>query len=508
MSEGKAKRISQLRLVVSDYLSRRLYSSAIYYSDILVSISNDPQDIYQLADCYFFNKQFRRAVQIMKHHQILPNHHQALYLAACCLYELSEWEECVELIEQTQIQDQNLRANFCVVRGKAYFELEQRNQARSQWIEALSCDPKCYDAFELLEKHHMLSVEETNSLLVSLKFAPEDQMLKSLLLSHAAKFDSNPQESLEKIQSQFEIQNNRGFNLLQAELLFNRQDFQNCHQITSQLLRNDPYDYGKAMLIHLSAMVELRLKNELFHQAHKLVESTPNTALSWYAVGAYYYCIGDFEKSRSFFSKATGIDPNFGAGWLGYGHAFAGQGEYDQAVAAYRTAFRMISGNHIPPLCIGMELIRVRNFSQAEQFLNQALKICPTDPLVWNELGVVALNNRDYEEACSNFTNAIKLCGNRVPDVWEATYCNLGHSLRKLQKYEEAMDAYQRALSLCPNDNQVKASILSAIGFTHQISGDADEAINYYHKALGLNPEDRFTLDMLWVAIGSVSLII
>lgn len=49
--------------------------------------------------------------------------------------------------------------------------------------------------------------------------------------------------------------------------------------------------------------------------------------------------------------------------------------EHDQAMAAYRTATRMLQGCHIPPLCVGMELIRVHNLSLAAQFVrSQILK--------------------------------------------------------------------------------------------------------------------------------------
>ena len=43
-----------------------------------------------------------------------------------------------------------------------------------------------------------------------------------------------------------------------------------------------------------------------------------------------------------------------------------------------------------------MELIRVNNFSHAEQFVKQAASICPFDPLVWNELGVIALKTKSF----------------------------------------------------------------------------------------------------------------
>lgn len=63
-------------------------------------------------------------------------------------------------------------------------------------------------------------------------------------------------------------------------------------------------------------------------------------------------------------------------------------------MAAYRTASRMLTGSHLPLLCIGSELIRVNNFNLANQYLNQAKEICETDPVLYNELGVIAFRTK------------------------------------------------------------------------------------------------------------------
>lgn len=158
----------------------------------------------------------------------------------------------------------------------------------------------------------------------------------------------------------------------------------------------------------------------------------------------------------------------------------------------------------MPPLYIGMELIRVRNFAQAQHFLNQAMKISDVDPLVWNEFGVISLYTNDYDSAITYFEKAVTLC-NHV-DVWITTFCNLGHAYRKKRKYKKAIQSYQSALNLAPREPLVKASIFSSLGFAHHLSNNLEMSINYYHKALGFNPNDRFTLDVLSRAISSIDL--
>jgi len=67
------------------------------------------------------------------------------------------------------------------------------------------------------------------------------------------------------------------------------------------IFEQDPYDTSYALLLHMSVMVEVGLKNELFYYAHRLVEREPQSAHSWYAVGCYYMLVNEFENARRYF---------------------------------------------------------------------------------------------------------------------------------------------------------------------------------------------------------------
>ena len=62
----------------------------------------------------------------------------------------------------------------------------------------------------------------------------------------------------------------------------------------------------------------------------RLVEEYPDRALSWFAVGCYYLCTHQHDKARRYFGKATTMENNFAAAWIGFGNAFAFQDESDQ----------------------------------------------------------------------------------------------------------------------------------------------------------------------------------
>lgn len=66
------------------------------------------------------------------------------------------------------------------------------------------------------------------------------------------------------------------------------------------------------------------------------------------------------------------------------------QDESDQALAAYRTAARLFPGLHTPLLGMGCAYQRMNNLQLAERCLLQAAEMCPQDPAVAHELGVLA----------------------------------------------------------------------------------------------------------------------
>lgn len=73
----------------------------------------------------------------------------------------------------------------------------------------------------------------------------------------------------------------------------------------------------------------------------QLVEAHSKSAISWFAVGAYYHTVGKHESAQRYFHKATKLDHRFAPAWIGFGNSFAAQDESDQVRA---DLFRMGHG--------------------------------------------------------------------------------------------------------------------------------------------------------------------
>ncbi|PON98465.1 N-terminal acetyltransferase A, auxiliary subunit [Trema orientale] len=529
----REEEIEKLRGVVRDCVSKHLYSSAIFFADKVAAFTNDPADIYMQAQALFLGRHYRRAYHLLNASQIVLRDLRFRYLAAKCLEELREWDQCLLMLGDAKVDEHgnvydtkasnamyldkygedreiNISSAICFLRGRAYEALENRAQARQWYKAAIKADPLCYEALECLIENHMLSSEEETSLLSSLHFGPEDGWLSSFYSCLIKKYDkeyvveakfrelekesfnSSPSDSSFKRT----LKSNTDLLACKAEYYHQCGEYQKCFELTSVLLEKDPF-HLKSTLVHLAAAMELGHSNELYLMACNLVKDYPQKALSWFAVGCYYYCIKKYVQSRSYFSKATSLDGTFPPAWIGYGNAFAALEEGDQAMSAYRTAARLFPGCHLPTLYIGMEYMRTRSFKLAEQFFMQAKSICPSDPLVYNELGVVAYHMKEYNKSVRWFEKTLAHIPSPLSEMWEPTVINLAHACRKLKLYEEAISYYEKALALSTKS----VSTYAGLAYTYHLQDNFTAAITYYHKALWLKPDDQFCTEMLSLAL-------
>ncbi|KAL5156414.1 Anaphase-promoting complex subunit 6 [Glycine soja] len=484
----REEEMEKLRGVVRDCVSKHLYSSAIFFADKVAAFTADPADIYMQAQALFLGRHYRRAFHLLNASKIVLTDLRFRYLAAKCLEELKEWDQCLSMLGEAKVDDDgnvydmkdsnvmyldkdcedreiNISSAICFLRGKAFEALENRAQARLWYKAAIKADPLCYE----YDKENV----------VEAKFRD--------LENESCKSDQSDSSFLRTLKS------NTDLLACKAEYYYQCGEYQKCFELTNDLLEKDLF-HLKTTLVHLAAAVELGHSNELYLMSCNLVKDYPQMALSWFAVGCYYYSIKKYDQSRRYFSKATSLDGTFLPAWIGYGNAYAAQEEGDQAMSAYRTAARLFPGCHLATLYIGMECMRTHSYKLAEQ----AKSICPSDPLVYNELGVVAYHMEEYKKAAWWFEKTLALVPTTLSEMWESTVVNLAHAYRKLTMYQDAISYYEKALALSTRS----VSTYAGLAYTYHLQDDFTTAISYYHKALWLKPDDQFCTEMLsWALI-------
>ncbi|KAK9882233.1 hypothetical protein WA026_019747 [Henosepilachna vigintioctopunctata] len=588
--------IEKYRKLVQHYIDMHMHETALYWADKVVSITENPRDIYWLAQCMYHLKQFHRAVHLLRTKNLEKTFILCNYLTVRCLLAANELNEALNVVNILDVEifpQQNLPisnntlsnfdtiifddrpknqvyASIMFLKGRVLEAMDNRILATECYKQALHCDVYCFEAFDALTRNQMLSASEEEELLKSLpvnehcsteeadvikllyesklkkyhaptsisKFTTktlhadpillQDGLLLNITPNHISNLTSTPnfisspsistpnipktiddnkrkEKNLKTMETDSlddrnlcleKLKGNNDILVSQAEAFYYNCDFQKCSNLTDSILKQDPW-HTACLPIHISSQVELKETTKLFLLAHNLVDLYPNLAISWYAVGCYYYIIGKSDLARRYLAKATCLDRLFGPAWLAYGHSFAVENEHDQAMAAYFKASQLMKGCHLPLLYIGLECGLTNNIRLADRFFQQAQSIAPDDPFILHEKGVINFQNLEYNTAEKNFKDALekirRIHSIPIPQRWVSLLNNLGHTCRKLKKYEEALEYHHQALLLSPQN----ASIYSAIGFVHSLVGNAEEAVDWFHKALGLERDDTFSSTML-----------
>ena len=105
-----------------------------------------------------------------------------------------------------------------------------------------------------------------------------------------------------------------------------------------------------------------------------------------------------------------------------------------------------------------------------------------------------SFDKQKYGEATSTFSEAVK----KNEKDFGAHY-NLGNSLYKIKKYDEAIAEYQKAQKNTNNKDEKAASYYNE-GNAHLQNGDGEKAINAYKNALKFDPDNEAILKNLQIA--------
>lgn len=499
----------KLRLWRHDALLQHHYDTAIYIGDKVLTMTNDPNDAFWLAQVYYSKGDYQMARNLLSGRQFLDSV-SCRYLSGLCLVKLEKFDEALDIVGEINpfktdhgIRNPDggikLEASMCYLRGVIYARQNNFQRAKDCFREAVLVDVKCFEAFDELVKNSMLTPDEEWDLLSHLDFDDAEDnadLVRLLYTTRLTKYKNSWrfEEAERRLKDEYSLDGNLDLLLAKSDLLSVQCQFQECLEVCRAILAKNELNLD-IIPNYLSCLYETGGKNELFLVAHRLAESYPNSHVTWLAIGVYYFAIGKTNDARLFFSKASILDPSFGPAWIGFAHTFASEGEHEQAISAYATASRLFPGSHLPNLFLGMQYLQMNNLILAQEYLNSSLTLCPKDPLLLNELGVLYYNNDELTKAESFLQKALVSAQNldSGSKVWCSIHCNLGHVYRRLNRLELAIDHFEEVMRMSRTDSNV----CSSLGLIYLKLDNVSKAIEMLHNALARQPSDPIATDLL-----------
>uniref|UniRef100_A0A671NTZ2 Cell division cycle protein 16 homolog n=1 Tax=Sinocyclocheilus anshuiensis TaxID=1608454 RepID=A0A671NTZ2_9TELE len=315
-----------------------------------------------------------------------------------------------ETVKEWEMSPASINSSICLLRGKIYDAMDNRPLATSSYKEALKLDVYCFEAFDLLTSHHMLTAQE------------EKDFLDSLPLSQQC-----TEEEVELLRFLFENKlkkYNKPSEMVVPEIVNGLQD--NLDVVVS-LAERHYYNCDFKMW-------------KLFYLSHKLVDLYPSNPVSWFAVGCYYLMVGHKnEHARRYLSKATTLERTYGPAWIAYGHSFAVESEHDQAMAAYFTAAQLMKGYKTAEKLFLDAMDKIKA-------IGNEVTVDKWEPLL-NNLGHVCRKLKKYEQALEYHRQALVLIPQNA-----STYSSIGYVHSLMGDFESAIDYFHTALGLKRDD--------------------------------------------------------
>lgn len=116
------------------------------------------------------------------------------------------------------------------------------------------------------------------------------------------------------------------------------------------------------------------------------------------------------------------------------------------------------------------------------------------DPEVWNKKGNIHFQNGEYEKAIGAYNKAIEL-----DQSFGWPYINLAHTYLIMGKYAEAILLYQKSASLLEKKEE-KAAAWNSLGNIYRHLNEYEDALNAYQKADELDPQNAGKRDNMELA--------
>ena len=257
----------------------------------------------------------------------------------------------------------------------------------------------------------------------------------------------------------------------------------------------------------------------------KQLETNPTHARTHYLLGTIYADKGDTELAVASFKTCLEINPDFHSAretllqvyqklglsqpavdlleetlkqmpssndYNTIGVMYYRNGEIDQSIAAFRKSLQMHPYDPTPRNNLyqiyrerGIKALNVKAYEEAALYFREALQFKPGDAVLYRLMGDDYARDGDLKNAIAQYRKALEF----DPADWKikqnlAGYLsNYGVELTGVQRWEEAIAAYQEALQLTPTLNIAYANLVDVLwkrANTHRQSGHIDKAIDAY----------------------------
>ncbi|MES1221665.1 MAG: tetratricopeptide repeat protein, partial [Bacteroidota bacterium] len=197
------------------------------------------------------------------------------------------------------------------------------------------------------------------------------------------------------------------------------------------------------------------LTDKAIDQYFKAIELKPEIPLYHENLGIAYEAKGDKENALSNYQQALSLEQDKPRLYNRLGIFYYSDKQFDKAIEYYKQAVAGEPKNEIYVENLVLALIGKGDQVEEEIYLQQLLKINPNHFNAWNELGIISYNKGKNKQAIKYYEKALTIDGS-VSTILE----NIALAYTADKQYDKAIEYYQKAIDMNPeNVSALKASL-------------------------------------------------
>lgn len=209
------------------------------------------------------------------------------------------------------------------------------------------------------------------------------------------------------------------------------------------------------------ALLSLNRFNDALRYYDRALDLNPNKARTWYGKGLVYMETKNYQEAIICFDKSIEINPGNKGWWISKAAAFFFMKKYDEAIKCARES----GDREYIALALygkGVELDQSKMYASSLEYYKQAIEIKANDAVLWLNRGVCLYYLERYEEALESYDialgirpndpdNTIKFMAfdnNYDKDKWleQLLWHNKGDCLNMLGRYGESGLCFDKAV--------------------------------------------------------------
>jgi len=214
--------------------------------------------------------------------------------------------------------------------------------------------------------------------------------------------------------------------------------------------------------------------NEIRALADHAVSTDDGLGPAWVARARLSLLEGDVGAAVVSAERAVETSGNAFEGYMVLGEARIAEGAVDAGLRNLRKAIEVGEGHIRARSRLARELYNLGRLDEAAAEYRRVLEYAPDSTSALNNLAVIHLARGNYVESIELLNRLLEI----EPDDFAAS--NLGSAYFYLNRMDQALEAYHRAVELAPTDPLHKQNLAEA----YEKAGDGEAARRWYSEAL------------------------